>query len=127
MSDIAIAPNLNNGRQGFAWADGDVVFDDTLEHEVLSRLVEWRGRWWADSRGTHGSRLFTIKHLSASTTSDAEAYAREALQPMVDAKRLTIVAVRVTTLSGTQGARLTVAVSWKPLGGDPIRTTTVFV
>ena len=127
MSDVALSRNQNNGRQNLQWADGDVVFDDTLEHEVLSRLVEWRARWWADGNGTHGSRLHTIKHLSASTRSDAEAYAREALQPMVDAKQLAIVDVRVTTLSGTQGARLSVAVSWKRLGGDAIRAKTVFV
>lgn len=126
-SDVALSRNPNTGRMNLQWVNGDVVFDDTCEHEVMSRLVEKRATWWADEAGTHGSRIYTITHIDASTQSDADAYAREALQPMVDAKRIEIVNVTVDVVPPTLGARFVVNVFWKPRGANTPKQAQVFV
>lgn len=123
-SDIALTNrNAKNGKYGLPWnADGDVTFDETLEHEVMCRLVEHRGRWLGDADGTQGSRLYTLRQGSstASRKSDAEAFAREALQPMLDAKTLTLDKVEATPRSA---GRVDVTVFWTPRGGQQKQTT----
>lgn len=126
-SDVAIVRSAQTGRFNFVWQDNDVLFDETCLHEVMSRLTEARAKWWADSNGTHGSRLRTIKRISSSTKTDAEAYAREALQTMVDAKQITIRRVDVGVLSPGMGARFTVTVFFVAVGSDrELRAATTF-
>jgi phage gp46-like protein len=122
--DIALVRNPNTGRFNFQWKDGDVVFDRTCEHEVMSRLVEKRAKWWADADGAHGSRLSTITHINASTRSEADAYAREALQPMVDANRIAITKV-VVDVGPIAGSRLLVRVFYRVTSSGAERTAIV--
>jgi phage gp46-like protein len=124
--DVALARNPNTGRFNFQWKDGDVVFDSTCEHEVISRLVEKRAKWWADETGTHGSRLWTITHINASTRSEADAYAREALQPMIDANRITLTKVTVD-VSPMAGSRVVVAVYYRVTSSSAERSALVHV
>ena len=120
-SDVAILRNPNNGGHNFQWAGGDVVFDDTLEHEVASRLAEKRAQWAADDDGTHGSRLHQITHINSSTLDDANAFAREALAPM--AGRLTVEDVQPQIVN----SRVVVEVFYRPRGAGPARTAKVTV
>jgi phage gp46-like protein len=74
--DVALVRVANTGDHNFAWDDsGDVVFDNTEQHAVMSCLVEERARWWADTEGTHGSQLYTLRTLTRGRPSLAEAYA----------------------------------------------------
>jgi phage gp46-like protein len=127
LTDIALARNAANARFNFQWKNGDVVFDTTCEHEVMSRLVEQRAKWWADDNGDHGSRLHTIATLNAAVHSNAEAYAREALQPMTDRGAIVIARVQVTT-STISGARFQVDVFYRiGQAGSAEKRATVFV
>jgi phage gp46-like protein len=127
LTDIALVRNPANGRFNFQWKNGDVVTDTTCEHEVMSRLVEKRAQWWADEDGTHGSRIHTVKTLNGSAQSNGEAYAREALQPMIDRGAITI--SRVTVQASTiPTARFQVNVFYQNVqSGSAEKRATVFV
>ncbi len=119
-SDIALERDPASGRCNFAWDEsGDVVFDGSEEHAVLSVLLEHLAAWWADTNGTHGSQLHTLKEMRRATPSQAEAYAREALQPLVDQRRIQQVTAQASRAPGG-GLRLDVA--WQTPGGSPERT-----
>lgn len=127
-SDLALtARNPKTGRFGFAWdpKTKDVVFDESEMHAVMSQLTSARAQWWADTTGTQGSDIKKITHITASTTSDAIAYARQALQPLVDQKRITVNDVQTSTTTAPVG-RLTVSVSYTPRGGQQITVTVSF-
>jgi phage gp46-like protein len=131
MKDLALTNrNPANGRLGLAWDPvmKDVIWDDSEEHSVMSQLVEWRAQWWADSDGTHGSRLNEIKQLTRSTASDAEAAAREALQLLVDKQLITVVRVTATLPPAGSGGRFVVTVFWSKRGiSTQERTTKVII
>lgn len=82
--------NAQTGKFDLDWDDtGDPKFDDTEAHRVTSLLLEHRpsaygAGYWADLDGTRGSLLYTIRNLKTSTPSQAEAYARDALQKAID-------------------------------------------
>lgn len=127
-SDIAIARNAANGRYNFSWVAADVVFDDTREHEVMSRLVEWRGAWWADVNGTHGSTITRIKNLNNVTKTLAEQGAREALADMVRMGDIKLEAVTVILSPPQSLAGFQVIVNYSvPQSGLPTQKVAVFV
>jgi len=82
--------NKQTNRYDLDWDDdGDPSFDDTEAHRVASLLIEHRpsslsAGYWADLKGSRGSLLYTVKNLRSSTPSQAEAYARDALQKAID-------------------------------------------
>lgn len=89
--DLALSRrNAETGRFDLDWdTTGDPKFDDTEAHRVTSLLVEHRpsaygAGYWADPTGLRGSLLYTLRSLRASTPSQAEAYARDALQKAID-------------------------------------------
>jgi len=116
--DIALGErNPVNGRFGFKWDSiGDVEFDDTEAHSVMSLLVEQRARYWAAS-STHGSNLYKIQSLTSLTPSRAEADALEALQPLIAAKRIKDVRAEAQVRRGSN--RLVLNVYWATPGGNP--------
>ena len=117
-NDIALARNPNTGGHNFVWDDsGEVVFDDTEQHAVMSCLVEQRGRWWADTTGTHGSQLYTLKTLTRSTPSMAEAFANEAVQPLLSEQQ--IVSFTSQAQANVQGQRFVLNVFWSVAGNKP--------
>lgn len=112
--DLALTTrNAATGKFDLTWdASGNPAFDDTEAHAVLSLLYEHRGQWWADTAGTRGSRLYQLRNIRRSTPSQAESYASEALQPLVDARRILDVAPKARVQSG----RVTLSVPWKTPG-----------
>lgn len=118
MPDITLGNRSEaTGRYNFVLgADGDVSFDDTEAHAVMTSIIEHRGTYWADAN--HGSDLYLLKNLSSRTPSQAEAMTHEGLQPLEDAKTIdesgTVVAA--TTARGLVG-RLDVDVSWATPAG----------
>jgi hypothetical protein len=56
-SDVALVRNSLNGLFELDWDDGNPVFDDSEAHTVLSLVLEWQAKWWADPTGKRGSRL----------------------------------------------------------------------
>jgi phage gp46-like protein len=82
LVDIALtARDPNCGGYNFAWdGNGDVIFDDTESTRSC--------RASSSSAGTHGSQLYTLRTLSRATPSLAEAFANEALRPLLDARRI---------------------------------------
>lgn len=119
-SDIALDRDAASGRFNFAWGPGgDVSFDDSEEHAVLSCLLEHRAEWWADTDGTHGSELHTLKDMRRSTPSQAEAFAAQALQPLFDRHLIQDIAARA---SRAPSGGLRVDVSWETPGGRPQKT-----
>jgi phage gp46-like protein len=116
--DIALVRDPNTGCHNFAWdPSGDVVFDDTEAHAIMSCLVDQRARWWADTDGTHGSQLYTLRTLTRGTPSLAEAFANEAVQPLVNARR--IVAFTPRARANFQGQRFLIDVDWSVPGNKP--------
>jgi phage gp46-like protein len=116
--DVALVRDANTGGHNFAWDDsGDVVFDDTQQHAVMSCLVEERAQWWADTDGTHGSQLYTLRTLTRRTPSLAEAYANEGVQTLLDQQLIS----RFSALaqSSLRSQRFIVEVDWSVPGSKP--------
>lgn len=109
--------NQYNGRFNFVrGADGDVAFDDTEAHAVISSVEEVRGSYWADA--THGSGLLLLRSLTSRTPSQAEADALDALDPLERANA--IENVSATATADRRNGRLNLEVSWStPSGIDP--------
>lgn len=128
MSDLAFSRNVTNGKMEIAWgSDGDVVWDDTEQHAVMSALVIARAKWWADTQGTLGSQLDEVRTITASTKSDVEAYAREALAELVKAGRITVQNVVVNLPSIGQAGRIELAVYWSVRGSNEVQVTRIYV
>ena len=100
--------------------DGDVSFDGTQAHAVMTSVAERRGGWWADQN--HGSDLLKFKSLTFNTPSQAEATVREALKPLEDANMIVIKSVVARARRGLLG-RLGVNVSWTTPDGQPFSET----
>jgi phage gp46-like protein len=116
--DIALERDPNTGGHNFIWDEaGDVVFTDSEEHSVMSCLVEQRARWWADTDGTHGSQLHTLRTLTRGTPSLAEAFANESVQPLLNQRR--IVSFTPRAQANVQGQRFVLNVNWSVPGNKP--------
>lgn len=99
----------------FDWGtDGEPKFDNTEAHRVLSLLVEHRPSppskpgYWADDTGRRGSLLYTLTEVRRATPSQAEAYARDALQKAVDDNAITFDPGNVTAKRTAGGITLNV-------------------
>jgi phage gp46-like protein len=117
-TDIALTRNPATGRFDFAFtasSGGDVAFDDTNEHRVLSLLLEHRDRWFAAKKG-RGSRLYAIKHDRASTTSLLESSARDALKKATDEGWISDVSARAVKV---RAGRFSLFVQWKNPSAKP--------
>jgi len=116
--DVALVRDANTGGHNLSWDDsGDVVFDNTEQHAVMSCLVEERARWWADTAGTHGSQLYTLRTLTRGTPSLAEAYANEGAQTLIDQQIIS--GFTAEAQANIQGQRYIVEADWSVPGNKP--------
>ena len=86
--DIEMVVDPRTGKLDLQVRAGNPVFGGSRVHQVMSRLVEHRSAWWADRTGQQGSQLYTVKNLRRSTPSELEAFARDALAPLVTAREI---------------------------------------
>jgi phage gp46-like protein len=119
--DITIGnQNPLTGRFNFVMgADGDVQFDTTQAHAVMTSVIERRGSYWADP--THGSDLFTLQHLLLRTPSQAEAMALDALIPLEESNAIGKVSAVASNNKDT--GRLSVDLTWEAPGQDQSTVT----
>lgn len=97
----------------FDWLNGDPRFDSTEAHRVVSLLIEHRPTpknpgYWADVTGLRGSLLYTLRTVTNSTPSQAEAYSVDALQWAVNDNAITFQRAGVTARRTAQGIALSV-------------------
>lgn len=124
-ADLAMTnQDPSSGLYSFDWEYGDPKFDDTQAHRVLSLLVEHRPGpqspgYWADTTGTRGSYLYTLRNLVRATPSQAESYAADALQKAVADNAITFERGDVT--ARRVGEKLALSVRYRARG----RTQTV--
>lgn len=119
MLDISLGARRGNGRFGFVrTADGDVQFDETEAHAVVTSSVERLASWPFDP--THGSKLYTLRNLTSATPSQAEAMALEAEAPLEAAGlvRGVSASAAAATAEGQRTGRLDVKISWTTPGGQ---------
>ena len=89
-SDIAMFRNTDSGKYDLQWdATGNVIFDNSRSHAVLSVLYETKGQYWADTTGQRGSYLSLVKEDRVSAPSKLVGYAQDALQFLVDGHTIT--------------------------------------
>lgn len=96
-------------------ADGDVSFDDTEAHAVITTCCEVKGTYWVDP--SHGSRLSLLRSLTSRTPSQAEAETLDALQSLEADNSITGVAV--VAAADRSNGRLSLDVSWTTPSGAP--------
>lgn len=116
-SDLAFTVDPKTLHLDVAIKNGAPFYDESRLHKVMSRLAAVRGKWWADVSGQRGSRLGGARSiLGATTTSDVEADAREALAPLVSAGEIlpptgqSTIGVNVTI--DRAAGRIVLSVSW---------------
>lgn len=117
--DIAIGNrSASSGRFNFVVDEltGDVKFDDTEAHAVLTVSAEERGSYAFDS--TWGSDLHLLKNLTSRTPSQAEAMELAALDSMTKKNVVSGVEVSASVRSGTLGT-LELDVAWTTPTGTP--------
>lgn len=124
--DIALLDSARNavtGRWGFArGADGDVAFDDTEAHAVVTSALEDLGAYWADPG--HGSRLHALRNLTSRTPSQAEAMVRQAEQPLV--QEGVISSFKTDASAELRSGRLRIELDWStPSAGAQSKSVTV--
>lgn len=107
--DLSPRVNQETGRIDYAFdSTGNPIFDDAKAFAVASVIVQQRGRWLPDRKGTRGSLIYTVKNDTRAAPSKLENYALDALAPMVDAGEITGpngAADPVVTVSGRPGTR----------------------
>jgi hypothetical protein len=118
--DITIGNRSDaTGRWNFVeGADGDVSFDETEAHAVVTSILEHRKSYWADAN--HGSDLHTLKSLTSRTPSQAEAMVREALTQLEQQNR--IVVAKIAAKKDLNTGRLYVNVAWTTPGKPEIKS-----
>ncbi len=87
---LALTQNQNNGLYDMSFdSTGNPLFSDKGEDMVLSLLLEWRGKYWADAtNGRRGSTLHLIKQDVSATASTIMQSVDLALQLAVSDGRL---------------------------------------
>ena len=120
--DVEVVVDPRTGRLDLQVSGGNVVFGGSRKHKVMSRLVERQGAWWADSSGQQGSKLFAVKNLRRATPSELEAFAREALAPLVTAREILpprgASQIRVEPTVDRALGRAWLYVGWSTPGGE---------
>lgn len=118
--DIALgARSQLTGRFNFVKdpLTGDVSFDDTEAHAVMTSAMEDLQGYWADS--THGNEVHELENLSARTPSQARAMTLASLDPLARQNRITNVDVEAERNTETNGlGRLDVNLRWTTPGGS---------
>ena len=88
-ADITLLRNPGTGKFDFQWdTSQNPVYGDDLSHIVLSLIYERKGEYFADLSGSRGSYLWSLKDLRKSTPSKIKGYIEDALQPLVDQRRI---------------------------------------
>ena len=113
--DIALGnQNADNGCFNFVrGADGDVAFDETGAHGVVTSVVERKGTNVFDR--SHGTNIWQMQSLTSRTPSQAEAEAIDGATSLEDAGE--IQGLSATAAVGSFG-RLNLDVSWKSGDGE---------
>lgn len=103
------------GRFNFVRAeDGDVSFDDTEAHEVVTSVIEKRKTYWANRN--HGSDLRTLRNLTSRTPSQAEQTALASLDEAIAARRIVKVVAQAT--ADRPKGRLLLSLRWTTPSGS---------
>jgi len=107
----------SSGRFNFVrGADGDVSFDDTETHAVMTSVIEQKRGYWANRE--HGTGLRQVKSLTRRTPSQVEA---EALQGMESVREIRDDKANAIVERSNVG-RLKLRLSWTA-GGIPQSAT----
>lgn len=115
--DITLG-NRNNSNGCFNFvlgADGDVSFDETGAHGVVTSVLEHKNSYPFDR--THGTKLYLFRSLTSRTPSQAEAEALDGMKPMEDADEIQNSDALAAADSRALG-RLLLDVSWKSGAGE---------
>ena len=113
--DVALV-RAPSGLFDLDWEGPNPKFDDTEAHTVLSLVLEWQGKWWADATGKRGSRLNRLRNDTRTTASELVARCEEALAPAVADGRLVDV---VVTAERSAPGRYAFHIRWKTRSGRP--------
>lgn len=120
--DVELVRDPRTGKFDLRVAGGNPVFGTSRVHKVLSRLVEHRARWWADTAGQQGSELYTVKNIRRTTLSELEAFARDALAPLVAAREIAPPRgqrqLRIEATIDRALGRAWIEIGWSTPGGD---------
>ncbi len=108
--------NEANGCFNFVrGADGDVQFDDTEAHAMMTSVIERKKSYWADR--SHGSNLYKLRSLTSRTPSQAVAEALDATQSLEAA--FVVQQIRAEAAIDKRAInRLKLDVSWKNGTGE---------
>lgn len=112
--DVSLVANPETGLFDLDWDGPNPEFDDTEAHSVLSLVLEWQGKWWADATGRRGSRLNTLRNDTRTTQSELIARVNEALAPAVADGRLREL---VVTAERQAPGRYAFHIRWRTRGG----------
>ncbi len=119
--DITIGERSEaTGRFNFVRGDdGDVAFDITGGHAVVTSAVEALGSWWADPQ--HGCEVRSIKSLTQNTPSQVEAMTVSSLKPLEDAGEIVdvVVTAEAERSAGQRTGRLIRRIRWTTPSGQP--------
>lgn len=124
MPDLDITLGARSDASGrfnlVAGADGDVAFDETSAHAVVTSATELRGSWWADPE--HGWRGRTLRNLTSATPSQASAATLEAIEPLERENQVTDVEVvaEAERVAGQRTGRLLRRVRWTTPAGETV-------
>lgn len=116
--DITLgARSQATGRFNFViGADGDVSFDDTEAHAVMTSSIEHKGSYWLDRN--HGSDLFTLKSLTSRTPSQATAFVLDGLNTLVQTAVIDAPTVSAKTTTQDNGlGQLKIDLTWSTPSG----------
>lgn len=105
-------------------ADGDIAFDDTCAHEVMTAVMERRNTYWDDAK--HGSEVYQLTALTSRTPSQAESMVLDALDPLVRANKIVNPQCAATAVrsNGQLTGRLSVLIKWTTPSGLSQQQTT---
>jgi phage gp46-like protein len=111
--------SAKTGRFNFVrGADGDVSFDETNAHAVVTSATERRASWWADAE--HGSKLRELRNIRSATPSQAEAATLQSLAGLEANNEIEGVEVKATSerSAGQPTGRLSVDIKWTTPSGE---------
>ncbi len=119
MKDITLGnQSAATGRYNFVTSeiDGDVSFDDTEAHAVMTSIIEHRDSYAFDTN--HGSKLYTLRNATSRTPSQAEAMTLDGLQSLQDDNTISAGTRVSASMSRRDGInRLDVEVNWTTPAG----------
>lgn len=100
-TDVTLTYDASSGKYDITYDTsgtnvGNLAFDTTESHAVLSLILERKGEWFADTSGRRGSLVHTVTVDVRIAASKLQAYIEDALQPLVEARRIKAVAVTAT-------------------------------